>query len=159
MCECYVENRPSPGLASFRYMLRSGMMGWCTMMLDMSKWTLEQRTAAKREFEIYKTQLRPLIAHGNLYHVSERPDGVNWDGIEYVSPESDTGVLFAFRGTIDVGTHSFKLKGLDAEKQYEVTYQDGTREPLTLSGQDLMQQGIGVSLHVGTSELVFFKSK
>jgi alpha-galactosidase len=141
-------------------MLRSGMMGWCTIMLDTSKWTLEQRAAAKRQFEIYKTQLRPLIAHGNLYHVSERPNGVDWDGIEYVSPESDEGVLFAFRGTTDFGTHSFKLKGLTAEKRYEVTFEDAGGKPFALTGQELMQTGIRVSLRgPDSSELVFFKSK
>jgi alpha-galactosidase len=141
-------------------MLRSGMMGWCTIMLDMSKWKAEERAAAKRQFEIYKTKLRPLIAHGNLFHVSDRPDGVNWDGIEYVTPEMDKGVLFAFRGTTDFGTHSFKLKGLDPKKRYEVSYEDGTGKPVTLSGQELMQQGIGVTLPGReTSELIFFESK
>jgi alpha-galactosidase len=160
MCECYIENHSGTSLANFKYMLRSGMMGWCTIMLDMSKWNAEQRAAAKRQFELYKTELRPLIAHGNLYHVSRRPDGVEWDGIEYVSPELDKGVLFAFRGTTDFGTHSFKLKGLDGEKRYEVSYEDGTRKPVTLSGQELMQQGIGVILPGReSSELVFFKSK
>jgi alpha-galactosidase len=160
MCECYIENHPGTNLANFKYMLRSGMMGWCTIMLDMSKWNAEQRAAAKRQFELYKTQLRPLIAHGNLYHVSRRPDGIEWDGIEYVSPELDKGVLFAFRGTKDAFLHDFKLKGLAAEKQYELTFEDGTGKPITMSGQELMQRGIGVSLPgPESSELVFFKSK
>jgi len=142
-------------------MLRSGMMGWCTIMLDMSKWTPEQRAAAKRQFELYKTELRPLIAHGNLYHVSRRPDGVEWDGIEYVSPELDKGVLFAFRGTTDVGTHSFKLKGLAPEKRYDLTFEDGSAKPRTQNGKELMEQGIGVMLsgRPQSSELIFFKSK
>jgi alpha-galactosidase len=161
MCECYIENHPGANLANFKYMLRSGMMGWCTIMLDMSKWNAEQRAAAKRQFELYKTELRPLIAHGNLYHVSQRPDGVEWDGIEYVSPELDKGVLFAFRGATDVAAHSFKLKGLAAEKRYELTFEDGSGKPLTMSGKELMQQGISVTL-IGrpqSSELIFFKSK
>ena len=160
MCECYVENHPGTNIANFKYMLRSGMMGWCTIMLDMSKWKAEERAAAKRQFELYKTELRPLIAHGNLYHVSERPDGTRWDGIQYVSPKSDKGVLFAFRGTTDAFLHVFKLKGLAAEKRYEVSYEDGTGKPVTLTGQELMQQGIGVTLPSrDSSELIFFKSK
>jgi len=66
----------------------------------------------KTPFEIYKTELRPLIARGNLYHVTERPDGVRWDGIEYASPELDKGVLFAFRGTTDVDDIFLNSKGL-----------------------------------------------
>lgn len=159
MCECYVENHPGTNIANFRYMLRSGMMGWCTIMLDMSKWNAEQRSAAKRQFEIYKSELRPLIASGNLYHVSERPDGVRWDGIEYVSPELDKGVLYAFRGTTDAILHVFKLKGLAAEKRYDVSFEDDGK-PVTLSGRELMQQGIGVTISGReSSELIFFKSK
>jgi alpha-galactosidase len=160
MCECYIENHPGTSLANFIYMLRSGMMGWCTIMLDMSKWNAEQRAAAKRQFELYKTELRPLIAHGNLYHLSRRPDGVEWDGIEYVSPELEKGVLFAFRGRTDAFLHVFKLKGLAAEKRYEVSFEDGTGQPRTQSGEVLMQLGIGVNLRSReSSELIFFKSK
>jgi hypothetical protein len=160
MCECYMENHPGTNIANFKYMLRSGMMGWCTIMLDMSKWNAEQRAAAKRQFEIYKTELRPLIVDGNLYHVSDRPDGKRWDGIQYVSPELDKGVLFAFRGTTDLNSHLFKLKGLAPKKRYEVSFEDGTGKPITISGQELMQQGIGVTLPTReSSELIFFKSK
>jgi hypothetical protein len=161
MCECYIENHPGTSIANFRYMLRSGMMGWCTIMLDMSKWNAEQRAAAKRQFELYKTQLRPLIAHGNLYHVSERPDGVNWDGMQYVSSDQSKGVLFAFRGTTDFASHTFKLKGFDVNKRYEVTYEDSPNKTLTLSGKQLMQNGLGVSLpgRPESSELIFFTAK
>ena len=159
MCECYVENHPGTNISNFKYMLRSGMMGWCTIMLDMSKWNQEQRAAGKRQFEIYKTKLRPLIARGNLYHVSDRPDGKRWDGIQYVSPELDKGVLFAFRGTTDAFLHFFKLKGLAAERKYELTFEDGTEKPIAMSGQELMQKGIGVNLPGReSSELIFFKS-
>jgi hypothetical protein len=73
----------------------------------------------------------------------------------------DKGVLFAFRGRTDFGTHTFKLKGLAAEKRYELTFEDGSAKPRTQSGQELMQQGLSVAL-VGrpqSSELIFFKSK
>ena len=83
MCECYVENRPGKTPANFVYMLRSGMMGWCTIMTDMTRWTPAQQAAAQRQFVLYKKTLRPLIQQADLYHVSQRPDGRRWDGIEY----------------------------------------------------------------------------
>ena len=160
MCECYIENHPGTSLANFKYMLRSGMMGWCTIMLDMSKWNAEQRAAAKRQFEIYKTQLRPLIAHGNLYHVSERPDGKRWDGIQYASPEFDKAVLFAFRGTTEQNSHTFRLKGLAPEKNYDVSCEDGTGKAQSLTGHQLMRNGITITLpEPNSSELIFLKSK
>jgi Melibiase/Glycosyl hydrolase family 36 C-terminal domain len=160
MCECYVENHPGTNIANFRYMLRSGMMGWCTIMLDMSKWNSEQRAAAKRQFETYKTELRPLIAHGNLYHVSERPDGNRWDGIQYASPDSDKAVLFAFRGTTEQKSHTFRLKGIAANREYEISFEDGTGKPVTVRGELLMRDGVTIALpDANSSELIFLKSK
>ncbi len=113
MCECYVENRPGKTQANFVYMLRSGLMGWCTIMTDMTRWTPAQQAAAGRQFNVYKKTLRPLIQQADLYHVSERPDGRHWDGIEYFDPQSGRGVLFAFRSTTPETRHRFLLKGLD----------------------------------------------
>ena len=158
MCECYVDNHPGTNLANFRYMLRSGMMGWCTIMLDMSQWNAEQRATAKLQFEIYKTELRPFIAHGNLYHISERPDGVQWDGVQYVNPESGAAVLFAFRGTTKEIMHTFKLRGVGAQSRYELSYEDGTGKRVMLSGSQLMQAGITITLpEAESSELIFLK--
>jgi alpha-galactosidase len=160
MCECYVENHPGTNIANFKYMLRSGMMGWCTIMLDMSKWNEEQRAAGKRQFEIYKTRLRPLIAQGNLYHVSDRPEGKRWDGIQYASSGSDKGVLFAFRGTTEQESQVFRLKGLASEKDYEISYEDGAGKAVRIRGEQLMRDGITVTLpDVNSSELIFLTSK
>jgi hypothetical protein len=125
----------------------------------MSKWNAEQRAAGKRQFELYKTELRPLIAHGNLYHVSQRPDGVNWDGMQYVSSDGSKGVLFAFRGKTDDGSHVFKLKGLDANKRYELSYEDNADKKFVLTGKRLMEDGLTLTLpDPESSELLFFRS-
>ena len=156
MCECYVANHPGKSLANFNYMLRSGMLGWCTIMLDMNAWTAEQNASAKKQFDLYKQRLRPLIAHGNLYHVSERPDGKRWDGMLYVDPKGAGGVLFAFRAKNEEASHVFKLKGLEAAARFKLTFEDGSSQPLTLTGDELMQQGLTVRLpQTDSSELVF----
>ena len=62
---------PHRRLENFLYMLRSGMMGWLTIMLDTTAWTPEQHAAAKKEIALYKTQLRPLIRDADLYHISD----------------------------------------------------------------------------------------
>ena len=82
MCECYVENKPGPTLATFKTMLRSGMMGWLTLMCDTGAWSQEQHEAARRQIEIYKQWIRPLINQGDLYHISARPDEARWDGMD-----------------------------------------------------------------------------
>ena len=161
MLESYVEQWPAPSLDAFRYMLRSGMMGWLTLMTDSSRWTPEQHAAARAEFELYKTALRPLIRAADLYHVGERPDGVHWDGIEYLSPSRGRGVLYAFRGSSpDEPAHRFVLRGLDPDRRYRIRFHDrGARGDYVASGVELLRTGIEVQLaEPQSSELVFIST-
>jgi hypothetical protein len=158
MCECYIANQPCKSLDEFRAMLRSGMMGWCTVMCDTTHWTREQHEAAKRQFAIYKTWLRPLIAAGDLYHITDRPDGAGWDGMEYYHPQSGHGVVFAFRGTGDDKESRFICKGLERDLRYKITFEDGTGQTAVRTGADLMTAGIEVRLNAPqTSELVYLE--
>jgi hypothetical protein len=158
MLESYVADWPAPRLANFRYLLRSGMLGWFSLMLDTRRWTLEQRADARLQFALYRLKLRPLIRTADLYHVSERPDGVHWDGLEYYAPALRRGVLYAFRGaSADEPVHRFRLAGLSARTRYALTYQDGgPASRKVASGAALMQQGVEVTLAAPlSSELVF----
>lgn len=157
MLESYVEKWPAPTIENFRYMLRSGMMGWFTLMIDTTKWSNEQHAVAKEEFQLYKDRLRPLIRDANLYHVSPRPDGGHWDGIEYFDPTRGTGVLYAFRGSIQQeGEHVFKFQGLKSQRAYHLTFHDRSAADQTLSGKVLMERGIVLELpSPNSSELVF----
>ena len=158
MLESYVERWPTPGLGNFRYMLRSGMMGWFTLMLDSSRWTAEQHAAARTEFKLYKSALRPLIRTADLYHVGVRPDGVHWDGIEYYAPATGRGVLFAFRGNgADEVVHRFPLRGLDPRSRYNVRYHDrGLAGDVIADGRTLLRDGVEIRLPEPlSSELVF----
>ncbi|HSB75560.1 MAG TPA: alpha-galactosidase, partial [Terriglobales bacterium] len=159
MMESYVEKWPTPTLENFLYMLRSGMMGWLTIMQDTNAWTAQQHAAAKEEFALYKSRLRPLIRDADLYHVSSRPDGVHWDGIEYFDAQRRGGVLFAFRGsTADESQHSFVLRGLRPEASYRLEFHDHTSPDRTVSGRQLMTGGLAVHLAAPhSSELIFFR--
>lgn len=159
MLESYVEKWPTPHIANFLYMLRSGMMGWVSVMIDTTTWTPEQHEAARSAVALYKEKLRPLIRDAQLYHVSARPDGIHWDGMEYWDPDRRQGVLFAFRGTIDAeADHAFVLTGLDASKRYRLHYQDQTAPDRTANGRELMTRGAAVHLADPlSSELVFIE--
>jgi alpha-galactosidase len=159
MLECYVERYPTPRPANFLYMLRSGMMGWCTLMQDTNAWTAEQHAVAHEAFRLYKTQLRPLIRDADLYHISGRPDGVHWDGLEYFAPRRGHGVVYAFRGsTPDEANHSFRLRGLDAGREYALHFEDHSSPDRAASGRELTSAGLKVSLPgVESSELVFLR--
>jgi alpha-galactosidase len=157
MLESYVEKFPTPNISNFLYMLRSGMMGWTSIMLDTTAWSEQQRSIARQAFALYKTQLRPLIRDANLYHVSDRPNGIHWDGMELWDPKQAAGVLFAFRGSIhDEPRHSFRLAGLRDDAQYQIHFEDGTSPDEVMSGQQLKLRGISIHLQDPlSSELVF----
>ncbi|MBS1842364.1 MAG: alpha-galactosidase [Acidobacteria bacterium] len=158
MLETYVEKWPARSIENFRYMLRSGMMGWLTIMLDTTAWSAEQHDVAKQEFAIYKTKLRPLIRDAALFHISERPDGVRWDGMEYYDPTTGRGAVYAFRGSTETeSSHTFRLKGLDPSRTYSLEFQDHSSENRVATGSVLMKAGLTVSLkQADSSELIFF---
>src|SRR6202140_3437262 len=160
MLEGYVAEWPTARIENFRYLLRSGMLGWFSLMLDTSRWSARQRADARVQFALYKSVLRPLIRAADLYHVSQRPDGVHWDGIEYYSARLGRGVLYAFRGSApDQSAHRFRLRGLTPGSRYALKFQDqGAAADRVQTGEVLMQQGVGETLKWPlSSELVFFE--
>jgi len=159
MLESYVEKWPTPRPENFLYMLRSGMMGWITIMLDTTAWTPEQHDAARSAFALYKKDLRPLIRDARLYHVSQRPDGIHWDGMEYWDPARKKGVVFTFRGSIpDEPEHRFVLSGLNPQGHYRLHFEDGSAPDREASGSELLGSGLAVHLQNPlSSELVFLE--
>jgi hypothetical protein len=141
-------------------MLRSGMMGWLTIMQDTTTWTPQQHKAAGEEFQLYKSQLRPLIRDALLYHVSPRPDGVHWDAVEYFDPQRQRGVVYVFRGSTAAADHRIVLHGLRARVNYHLRFHDHSSSNLTISGRELMSTGLLLHLRASnSSELVFFSSQ
>lgn len=158
MCECYVEEGHGPTLGTFKTMLRSGMMGWFTLMCDPAKWDAPRREAARRQIEIYKTWLRPLIRSGNLYHLTDRPDGRQWDAMGYADPKTGRGVVYAFRGTEAGAQTRVRPKGFDPKRTYRVWSEDRPWET-TADGASLMERGIEVRIdEPGASEIVYLQS-
>jgi hypothetical protein len=157
MLESYVERWPAPTEANFLYMLRSGMMGWMSLMIDTTAWNAERHALAKGAFATYKEKLRPLIRDADLYHVAERPDGVHWDGIEYWDPARGKGVLFAFRGTTrNEAVHTYALRGLESGRKYRLHFEDETAADAVASGEALQTHGVQVRLSEPlSSELVW----
>lgn len=157
MLETYVERWTTPRIENFRYMLRSGMMGWLSIMIDTTSWNAQQHSAAQEEIQLYKSHLRPLIRDANLYHIAERPDGVRWDGMEYFDPRTRQGVVYAFRGSTKTeAEHKFILQGLNPASRYQVHFHDHSSADQIATGRELMKRGLNVRLPgANTSEIVF----
>lgn len=144
MCEVYLSERGPLTTLGFTALLRSGLMGFCTIMMDTGKWSPEWRAIAKRHFQFYKDVLRPLIRNARLYHVSNRPNGKDWDGMQYYDPATGKGVLFAFRGEESLNRHVFPLRGLEPEATYRLESFDAAMPPSTALGRTLMEDGFVV---------------
>ncbi len=159
MLESYVEKWPVPKIENFRYMLRSGMQGWLTIMLDTNAWTPEQHAVAKEEIQLYKDKLRPLIRDAQIYHVAPRPDGIHWDGTEFFDPKTGRGVLYAFHGSNQNDSkHSFRLRGVATDRTYRVTFHDHTVPDRTATGQQLLSDGLALELKLPhSSEIVYLE--
>ncbi len=161
MLEAYEAKWPTPTTARFLYMLRSGMMGWLTVMQNTNEWSAQQHAVARKAIALYKARLRPLIRDAELFHVSPRADGVHWDGMEYWDPARGQGVVFAFHGAdTSEPEHRFALSGLNARTTYRLHFEDGTSPDTTASGQQLMTSGLQVMLRESlSSELIFISAR
>ncbi len=159
-CQCVIDPAPTEKTTTPEFVarLRSGLMAGFTLVGKPDTWREEWRDAAWREFARYKTALRPLIAAGDLYHVGGWPDGVHWDGLQYEDAPAGAGALFAFRGSEKETRHVFKWRGLSSGARYQARFADGTSETVTRTGDDLMQNGLAITLpDPQTSEIVLLQ--
>jgi hypothetical protein len=101
---------------------------------------------ARRQIEIYKKTLRPLIREGNLYHVSPRPTENGWDAFEYYDPQRGAGALLVFRANSRSAQEVFRLDGLEPDAAYTLRFVDHDVPPITRAGRPLMRDGLSIRL-------------
>ncbi len=153
--EGYISNRGET-LENFRYCIRSAMLGWCTIMMDIAGWPEEFKADSKKQFEIYKKIIRPQVRDGNLYHVSDRPAPRGWDAFEYYTPATSKGIVMVFREKYEQPEITIKLKGLEPDAKYGISFEDGYGKAGTFTGKELMGQGINLNLpSYNSSEIIF----
>jgi alpha-galactosidase len=76
----------------------------------------------------------------------ERSAAFEWAAWQFNRPEQGDGMVQAFRRDEDEEpTKDLRLRGLDPTATYEITNLD-TKTPTTVSGSDLMQQGLHVEI-------------
>ncbi len=153
------------GIAGMRYAFRAMSMGAPEWFIDApnggngsSPWTDEEKEAVKAAVATYKAKIRPLVRSADLYHIFPRPDDKVWDGIEYYDPATGNGAVFVFKPDSPNDTQTIKLRGLDANQVYQLTFEDGSNASVNKSGTELLNSGIDVTLKGKfVSELIFFE--
>ena len=95
----------------------------------------------------------------SLYHIFPRPDDKNWDGLQYYDPTTGQGVIFIFKPAEGANAMTIRLRGLDPQKVYRITFDDATNPTIEKTGAELIQ-GLAVTLKgAPISELVFIDMK
>ena len=75
-----------------------------------------------------------------------RPDGVDWDGIQYQHPATGRGALVVFKPAARADTRRVILRGLDRTKTYALTFQDRPEQNARKAGAELMDDGFDLTM-------------
>jgi alpha-galactosidase len=160
------KDRPR-GAAGMRYAFRAMSMGAPQWFIGPpgggdaigGSWTEAELDAVRVAVATYKSRIRPLVRNADLFHIFPRPDDKVWDGIQYYDPASGKGVVFIFKPASPDNARTIKLKGLDADRRYRLTFEDGSNPEAAMAGDVLMRNGIVVSLEGAfVSELMFIEA-
>jgi hypothetical protein len=147
------------------FQFRSASMGSPQIFLDSPNpteggkvWTQMEKDQIANAVTTYKTKIRPLIRNGDLYHILPRPNGTDWDGVEYYDPGVGRGVCYLFKPNATASNmKNIRLRGLNPYALYNVTFEDGSNPLRSMYGSELMAGGINVTLNGSiASELMFF---
>ena len=111
---------------------------------------------------LHNEKIKPLIRHGNLYHVLPRPDCVHWDGLQYGcdgQPDNGVGgVTFVFKPTDTEGpTKHIPVRGLNPALTYSVEFYEHKEQNFKATGAELMQNGFDVTIPESCgSDMIFY---
>jgi hypothetical protein len=78
--------------------------------------------------------------------------------LKYYDPAVGKGVVYLFQPATQATLEPIRFKGLDAQRMYRVSFEDGTHPSSVKSAAELMDQGLTVRLEgEEVSELIFFE--
>lgn len=154
------------GVAGMKFAFRSTSLGAPEWFLDApggrngsAPWTDEEKEAVRQAVATYKTRIRPLVRNADLYQILPRPNGRDWDGVQYYEPATKRGVVYLFKPGKGPDTMTISLRGLDPATRYQVSFEDGSNPSVELTGAELLH-GLPVTLTgVSVSEFVFLEAK
>lgn len=148
-----VQLKSDLGPASTAFELRTDMLG------AILSWAVDN-AVYRQHISLYKTKQRPILRGADVYHILPMADGVNWDGLEYFNTKIRKGSVFLFKPSAkaaDGDAKLIKLKGLDRNARYTLTFQDRTNLDCVMAGAQLMDSGIMVTGMAGdrASEIIW----
>ena len=148
-------DRYMPETPSNAYITRSYMFGgpW-HFMNQLAAMDAPTLAFARNEIEAYK-QFRDLISGGQVFHLTLAPGPGFTDALESYSAAQDAAVAIVTRDGAAADYLDLRLQGLSPSQTYQVSFRNDPRL-LSMSGQDLMTQGVRVLLpDAQSSEIVY----
>lgn len=104
-------------------------------------------------------RVRPYLSR-DVYPLTS-PDAAKdiWSAIQYHDPESDSGVILAFRReNAPYSQAEFSLGGVSSEKNY--IFEDADGESFASSGKELIENGFALTIkEKRASKLIFYSAK
>ena len=137
------------GIGDYLYGFRCTLTG--AVMLSNWTGTTEEDISYWPHYidNLYNTVMKPLIKYGDLYHILPRPDGVHWDGLQYIDLDSENetiGMVLLWKPTDTEGPQkTVKLRGLDPTASYQLTFEDRPEQNAVYTGAQLME-GLTVTI-------------
>jgi len=128
------------------YLFRSRLMGSFGISDRMSQWPENIRAAAKRAVQAMK-RARPIL-QGDVYHLLRQPliltpplsEPTQWEALQYHDPVLDRAVVFCFRALAPESELTLRIRGIDPQLLYEVTYENSGKRIRIRGGQDVTVQ-------------------
>jgi alpha-galactosidase len=139
------------------YAIRSGYAPAVVLGYDLRN--KDTDTARLRTLTEQWRSIVPLFT-GDFYLLTPYSiDENQWYGWQFTATDGKQGCLQLFRRSECIDSaHTFKLKGLDAGAQYELKDFDSTT-PITMTGKDLMNQGLPITIPSKPGAVVIVFSK
>lgn len=143
----------------YTYNVRTAMMGAMMIQNVSQRLNADELNALKKGWALYKDKQRPILKGAEVYHILPMPTGNTLDGMMFYNNSIDEGSVFIFRDKGGETSKTIKLKGLDENATYKLTFEDRTSLNCQKQGKELMESGVYVSglNNVYDSEIIWIE--
>jgi hypothetical protein len=119
-----------------------------------SWWSPEDIALVTEIFRLYNTRQRPILRGADVYRILPPPAKERWCGLQYYNTFINKGSVLLWQNG-GPASQVVKLKGLDRNKTYLVTFEDAKEKNGTMTGAQLMDEGLNITMGPNASEIVW----
>ena len=112
----------------------------------------------KRVFHLYNTRQRAILRGADVYRILPPPADKRWFGIQYYNTFINKGSVLLWQNG-GPASQVIKLKGLDRAATYTLTFEDATEKNRSMTGAQLMDDGVDVPMGPNASEIIWMEQR